>query len=83
MRILRGLGSRRLACECVVGIYETYDGAAVAILDVRDAGCTDAQHQRDAEVDLRTAPAAQAHEESDLASSQDFAHARAVSRLPR
>lgn len=44
MRILRGLTSRLLPCGCLAGIYETYDGAVVTLLDERDAACTDAAH---------------------------------------
>ena len=35
MRILRGLTSRLLPCGCVAGVYETYDGAVVTLLDER------------------------------------------------
>ena len=44
MRILRGLTSRLLPCGCLAGIYETYDGAVVMLLDDRHAGCTNATH---------------------------------------
>jgi hypothetical protein len=44
MRILRGLSSRLLPCGCIVGIYETYDGATVTLLDDRDAKCADPAH---------------------------------------
>jgi len=39
MRILRGLTSRVLPCGCVAGIYETYDGPVVTLLDEREATC--------------------------------------------
>jgi len=39
MRILRGLTSRVLACGCVAGVYETYDGAIVTLLDERESTC--------------------------------------------
>ena len=39
MRIRRGLGSRRLPCGCVAGIYETYRDEIVTIIDAREAGC--------------------------------------------
>ena len=57
MRILRGLGSRRLACECVVGVYETYDGEVIAVLDARGLNCSNPVHQPDAAVELDTASA--------------------------
>ena len=50
--ILRGLGSRTLACGCVVGLYETYDGRAVAILDVRGTACTNTGHRLNVEINI-------------------------------
>lgn len=44
MRILRGLTSRLLPCGCLAGIYETYDGTVVTLLDDRDPTCTAADH---------------------------------------
>lgn len=44
MRILRGLTSRLLACGCIAGVYETYDGAVVTLLDERGQSCTDPSH---------------------------------------
>ena len=44
MRILRGLSSRLLPCGCLAGIYETYDGNVVTILDERDETCRDRRH---------------------------------------
>jgi len=44
MRILRGLSSRVLPCGCLAGLYETYDGEVVGILDAKGAGCTQSQH---------------------------------------
>lgn len=44
MRILRGLTSRLLACGCIAGVYETYDGAVVTLLDDRGPDCTVPSH---------------------------------------
>ena len=44
-RILRGLGSRRLPCGCLIGIYETYDGRTVAIVDAQGERCQAHEHQ--------------------------------------
>ena len=44
MRILRGLSSRLLPCGCVAGVYETYDGPVVTLLDERNAACADPKH---------------------------------------
>ncbi len=38
-RILRGLGSRSLTCGCFVGVYETYDGETVEIVEERGPHC--------------------------------------------
>jgi len=45
MRILRGLSSKWLACECLVGIYETYEGLVVTIVDAKGTGCADTSHR--------------------------------------
>ena len=46
MRILRGLSSKCLACECLVGVYETYDGLVVTIIDAKGTGCVDPSHRK-------------------------------------
>jgi hypothetical protein len=48
MRILRGVSSRVLACGCLVGVYETYSGDIVTIIDARASACADAAHERGA-----------------------------------
>jgi hypothetical protein len=45
MRILRLLSSRPLPCGCLLGIYETYSGPIVTILDARGDDCRDATHR--------------------------------------
>ena len=45
MRILRGLSSKWLPCECLVGVYETYDGSVVTIVDAKGTGCADTAHR--------------------------------------
>jgi len=45
MRILRGLTSASLACGCFVGVYETYDGRTIGIIDERGPGCADPTHR--------------------------------------
>jgi hypothetical protein len=44
MRILRGLTSRLLSCGCIAGVYETYDGEIVTLLDDRQSTCTNPHH---------------------------------------
>ena len=57
MRILRGLRSRLLPCGCVAGIYETYDGEIVGLLDDRNEACQDATHENGNRIpDLAAAP---------------------------
>ena len=44
MRILKGLSSRFLACGCVAGIYETYDGLIIAVIDAHGTRCDNNRH---------------------------------------
>jgi len=44
MRILRGLSSRLLSCGCLVGVYQTYGGEIVGILDARGPSCAETTH---------------------------------------
>jgi len=50
--ILRGLGSRVLSCGCLVGIYETYGGKTIAMIDAVDPRCLEPAHGLNAAVDL-------------------------------
>jgi hypothetical protein len=43
--ILRVLRGARLPCGCVAGIYETYAGTTVAVIDEAHADCPLAQHR--------------------------------------
>lgn len=45
MRILRGLSSRLLPCGCLVGVYETYSGEIIGILDARGPSCAETTHE--------------------------------------
>jgi hypothetical protein len=45
MGILRGLDSRLLACGCLIGVYETYSGKTLLIVDAQGAGCRDRTHR--------------------------------------
>ena len=59
MRILRGLTSRLLPCGCLAGVYETYDGSVVTLLDERQATCPEPQHVEGNEIpDLTGIPPA-------------------------
>ena len=44
MRILKGLSSRLLPCGCVAGVYETYEGEIVTIIDAPGPSCADTAH---------------------------------------
>lgn len=44
MRIHRGLSSRLLSCGCLAGVYETYDGQVVGIIDARGESCAEETH---------------------------------------
>lgn len=45
LRILRGLGSRSLHCGCFVGVYETYAGATVEVVEERGSRCLERSHE--------------------------------------
>jgi hypothetical protein len=45
MRILKGLTGRYLPCGCLAGVYETYDGDIVGILDAWGPRCGDRAHE--------------------------------------
>jgi len=57
MAILRGLSSHLLRCGCLVGVYETYDGDVVTILDARGQQCVDGAHVPDRPVVISSADA--------------------------
>jgi hypothetical protein len=61
MRILRGLSSKFLPCGCLTGIYETYDGHVVGILDAKSGNCTNTTHQNGKQ--LPGAPSSESHAE--------------------
>ena len=50
MRILRGLTSRLLPCGCVAGVYETYAGLVITLLDERLSTCSDPNHAEGNEI---------------------------------
>src|SRR5690348_9923700 len=55
MRILRGLRSELLPCGCMAGVYETYDGHVVRVVDERSPACADSTHSGGTPVpDLRS-----------------------------
>jgi hypothetical protein len=43
-RILRGLSSRVLPCGCLLGIYETYEGTVIGLIDLKGPNCDDQSH---------------------------------------
>ncbi len=45
LRILRVVGSPSLKCGCFVGVYETYDGETVEIVEERGPRCPEKHHQ--------------------------------------
>jgi hypothetical protein len=58
MRLLRGLGSQLLPCGCLAGVYETYAGETVAIIDARGEQCEDAVHRVGEQAKIDGLPAA-------------------------
>ena len=47
-RCVRGMA---LPCGCLVGVYETYDGGTVTVVDVPGSSCTAAGHLVNAVLD--------------------------------
>jgi hypothetical protein len=45
MRIRQALNSYTRPCGCLVGVYETYAGEVIEILDAPGEGCADASHR--------------------------------------
>jgi hypothetical protein len=60
MRILRGLSSRFLACGCLAGVYETYGGEIVTIVDAKAPACADSAHEEGKSIPV-DAPHAPSH----------------------
>ena len=50
MPILRGTNSALLPCGCVIGVYETYRGQSLAIVDLKNPRCTDRSHRVNARI---------------------------------
>ncbi len=50
MRILRGVGSGSLPCGCFVGLYETYSGPTVQVIEERGVSCADSRHKPGAQM---------------------------------
>ena len=55
LRILRGLAGRALHCGCLLGVYETYDGKTIAIVDAKGSDCKDPAHLVNTSVDIQLA----------------------------
>jgi hypothetical protein len=52
MRIRLALNSYSRPCGCLVGVYETYAGEVVEIVDARGEECRDRSHRRGARLDI-------------------------------
>ena len=47
------VGGRMLSCGCLTGVYNTWDGEVVAIIDAPGDDCPHALHREHAIVELR------------------------------
>ena len=65
MRLLRGLAGRMLACGCLAGVYETYDGDIVTTIDVRGTGCRQRGHALHAVIPAESADADPSRDRTD------------------
>ena len=45
MHILRGVGSQALPCGCLVGLYETYSGETITVVDACGSQCAELSHR--------------------------------------
>jgi hypothetical protein len=51
MRILRLLSTRPLPCGCLVGVYETFAGPVVWVLETPAEACQDPKHRPGAQLE--------------------------------
>ena len=65
MRLLRGLAGRMLACGCLAGVYETYDGDIVTTIDVRGNACGHRGHSLHAVIPAESADADRHRDRTD------------------
>lgn len=52
MRILRVVGSGLLPCGCFVGLYETYSGPTVQVIEEQGVKCTEPDHEPGAHMEV-------------------------------
>jgi hypothetical protein len=45
VKVLRVVNSQKLRCGCLIGIYETYDGNTVGLIDAHAVECSDREHR--------------------------------------
>ena len=69
MRILRGLSSKFLPCGCLAGVYETYDGTVVGILDAKADACRLKTHRNGKSIPVDSSVSAQIAPPADAAKS--------------
>ena len=81
MRLLRGLSGRVLECGCLVGVYETYDGAVVATIDARGPVCRASDHRLHAVIPVE-APATRTGSLGGVGGQPDARSARPVGDSP-
>jgi len=75
MRIYRVLRGSVRPCGCLVGVYETFDGGTVGIIDERGNNCPDRSHRVGRPIAPPTPPAGSSTQsDSPSAESRDVAH---------
>ena len=50
MRLLQGVSGETLPCGCLVGVYETYEGVVVRMVDATADSCPHPEHRVNAEL---------------------------------
>jgi len=56
MRLLRGVTGETLTCGCLIGVYETYEGAVVRMVDATGDSCPHPEHRVNAELPSTAVP---------------------------
>jgi hypothetical protein len=56
MRLLRGVSGESLPCGCLIGVYETYEGTVVRMIDATGDSCPHPHHRVNAELPSTAVP---------------------------
>ena len=74
MRVYRVLRGSVRPCGCLVGVYETFDGGTVGIIDERGINCSDLSHRVGRPIAPPTPPTDSLPFDSESSVPRDVAH---------